>query len=333
MFRGVIPILATPFHEDESVDLESWRRLLEFMVGLGVNGVTILGVLGESNRLNDEERRLLIEGAVAVVDRRIPIIVGTSHTGTGAAKYLSRLAQELGADAVMVTPAKEPVPNDDRIVELYQRIAEGLSIPIVLQDHPASTDVHLSVGLIARVLRAVPSIECVKEEAVPTAPKIRQLRETFNERSVPILTGLGALYAPFDLEAGSDGFNTGFAFPEVLQALVQAAREADWPLVHRIYSQFSALVVFEQQPGVAIRKEILRRRGLLASARARHPGATISPRRLNCSTDSSSARYPGSTSLNQLLWRNSCMLRLSCDSGWIVSFSAHPAPVSERKHP
>jgi 4-hydroxy-tetrahydrodipicolinate synthase len=95
------------------------------------------------------------------------------------------------------------------------------------------------------------------------------------DRRVPILTGLGALYAPFDLEAGSDGFNTGFAFPEVLKAMVGAARAGDWARVHAIYALFAALIVCEQQPGVAVRKELLRRRGLLTSARARHPGATI----------------------------------------------------------
>ena len=277
VFAGVIPILATPFHDDESLDLESWRNLLEFMVSLGVDGVTILGVLGESGRLNDDERAILIESAASVVAGRVPIIAGTSHTGTRTTTYLSRMAQDLGADAVMVTPAKEAVPSDDRIVELYQEIAESVSIPIVLQDHPASTEVHLPVGLILRVLRSVPSIGCVKEEAVPTAPKIRQLRAGLTERRISILSGLGALYAPFDLEAGSDGFNTGFAFPEVLQALVSAARNADWPGVHRMYSRFAPLIVFEQQPGVAIRKEILRRRGLLASSRVRHPGQTISP--------------------------------------------------------
>lgn len=276
-FGGVIPILPTPFHDDETLDLESWRRILEFMIGIGVDGVTILGVLGESNRLNDEERDRLTAAAVEVVARRVPIIVGTSHTGTAAAVSLARRAQDLGADAVMVTPAKEPVPNDERIIELYRRIGDGVSIPIVLQDHPISTDVHMSVDLIVRVLRRVPSIACVKAEAVPTAAKIRQLREAFTERPLSILTGLGALYAPFELAAGSDGFNTGFAFPEVMQAMVRAAREADWQRVHDLYSRFAALIVFEQQPGLAIRKELFRRRGLIASPRVRHPGATVSP--------------------------------------------------------
>jgi len=275
-FAGVIPILATPFHDDETLDLVSWERLLEFVVALGVDGITTLGVLGESNRLTDRERETLIEHAVRIVNRRVPIIVGTSHSGTEAARYLARMAEDLGADAVMVTPGKEPVPNDDRIVEAYQRIADGLGIPIVLQDHPASSEVHMSVGLIVRLLREVPAIRCIKEEAVATAPKIRQLRADPHAASVPILTGLGALYAPFDLEAGSDGFNTGFAFPEVLRAMVAAASLRDWQRVHDLYSRFAALIVFEQQPGVAVRKEILRRRGLFASARARHPGATIS---------------------------------------------------------
>jgi 4-hydroxy-tetrahydrodipicolinate synthase len=276
-FSGVIPILATPFRDDESLDLDSWRQLLEFMIGIGVDGVTILGVLGESNRLTDEERERLIKATVDVVGQRIPIIVGTSHSGTSAAVYLSRRAQDLGAAAVMVTPGKEPVPNDERIIELYRRIAESVTIPLVLQDHPISTDVHMSVDLIMRVLRRVPSIASVKEEAVPTAAKIRQLRDGFSDRPLSILSGLGALYAPFELAAGSDGFNTGFAFPEVLQAMMTAARDGEWGRVHDIYSRFAALIVFEQQPGLAIRKELLRRRGLIASARVRHPGATISP--------------------------------------------------------
>src|SRR5262245_53518803 len=275
MFHGVIPILATPFHDDERLDLESWQRLIDFMLRLEVNGITILGVLGESNRLTDRERETLIGAAVSAVDGRVPVIVGSSHAGSQAAHDLARMAQDLGADAVMVAPSREPVPNDERIVEYYERVADGLSIPVVLQDHPAWPEVHPSAALILKLVRQIPAIGVLKEEAVPTAPKIRQLREGLGDMALPILTGLGALYAPFDLQAGSNGFNTGFAFPEVLLAMVDAAARYDWPLVYRIYRRFAALIVFEQQPGVAIRKEVLRRRGLLATARARHPGATI----------------------------------------------------------
>ena len=275
-FSGVIPILATPFNDDESLDLASWQRMIEFMVGLNVNGITILGVLGESNRLSDHEREALIKSAVATVNQRIPVIVGTSHTGSAAAAYLSHMAEDLGADAVMVAPAKEPVANDERIVETYRRVANATKLPIVLQDHPASTEVQMSVPLILRIVKEVASVVCIKAEAVPTPPKIRALREGLS-RPVAILSGLGALYAPFDLEAGSDGFNTGFAFPEVLIALVSAARAQDFDRVHTLFARFASLIVFEQQPGLAVRKEILRLRGLISGNRVRHPGATIAP--------------------------------------------------------
>jgi 4-hydroxy-tetrahydrodipicolinate synthase len=150
-------------------------------------------------------------------------------------------------------------------------------LPIVLQDHPASTAVHMPVPLMLRIVREVSTIVAVKEEAVPTAPKVRSLIGAMTERKVRVLTGLGALYGLFDLEAGSDGFNTGFAFPEVLSAIVQAARSGDWDRARGLYTRFLPLIVFEQQPGVAVRKEILRRRGLLATATVRHPGAALPP--------------------------------------------------------
>jgi 4-hydroxy-tetrahydrodipicolinate synthase len=274
-FQGVFPILPTPFHDDESLDLDSMTRVVRFMRDAGVDGITVLGVLGEANRLNDAEREQVVAAAVAAA-QGLPVIVGASASGTLAARALARAAQELGAAAVMVAPHAEPVPNDERIVEYYRTVADGLTIPIVLQDHPASTQVHMPAGLITRIANELPAIASVKEEAVPTAPKIRQLRALL-KRPVSILTGLGALYALFDLEAGSDGFNTGFAFPEVLMAMMEAARATDWGSVRARYQRFLPLIVFEQQPGVAIRKEIFRLRGLISSSRVRHPGASINP--------------------------------------------------------
>lgn len=272
-FKGVFPILATPFLPDEQPDLESLDRLVRFMAKLEVDGVTVLGVLGEANRMLDREREVIIQTAVKAAGS-MPVIVGTSHSGTRAALGLSRMAQDLGAQAVMVTPHAEAVPSEERVFEYYKTIAEGIEIPIVLQDHPASTSVHMSVPLISRMVESLPRIAAIKEEAVPTAPKIRALRAAL-KRQVPILTGLGALYGLFDLEAGSDGFNTGFAFPDALQAMVAAARQSDWARVAAIYTRFLPLIVFEQQPGVAIRKEILRLRGAIDGATVRHPAAPL----------------------------------------------------------
>jgi 4-hydroxy-tetrahydrodipicolinate synthase len=276
-FTGVIPILATPFRDDESVDAESMINLVKFMKGIGVNAVTVLGVLGEANRLGDRERGEVLRNAVFAAEG-LPVIAGVSASGTRATCDLAQMAEALGASAVMITPHAESVPSDERIFKHFAAITNATSLPVVLQDHPASSGVHMPTTLMLRMVSEFPAISCIKEEAVPTPPKIRALKSGMVDRAVPILTGLGALYGLFDLEAGSDGFNTGFAFPEVLMAMVVAARAEHWQRVHEIYARFLPLIVFEQQPGVAVRKEILRLRGAITSGRVRQPGAPLDPK-------------------------------------------------------
>jgi len=274
-YTGVFPILATPFHADGSIDLESFDRLVGFMGDLGVEGITILGVLGESNRMLDKERETLIARAVAAARGRTRVIVGASHPGTRATIGLCQMAKDLGADAVMVAPSAEPVPNEGRVFDYFQKVAAAVTLPIVAQDHPASTQVHMSVPLLLRLIAEIPAIACIKEEAPPTPVRIAALKQGMQQRRVPLLTGLGALYGFFDIMAGADGFNTGFAFPEVLMAIERAARAGNPEESYRLYAKYLPLIVFEQQPGVAVRKELLRMRGLLRNAHVRHPGATI----------------------------------------------------------
>lgn len=91
-FEGVYPILVTPFDAREQLDLESFDRLIRFMADIGVDGVTVLGVLGESNRMLDSEREQLISTAVKAAAGRMPIVVGTSHKGTLATRGLCQMA-------------------------------------------------------------------------------------------------------------------------------------------------------------------------------------------------------------------------------------------------
>ena len=175
-----------------------------------------------------------------------------------------------------------PTP-DDALLGMYARVAERCpALPIVLQDHPASTQVHMSVPLLARIVREVPSVACIKLESLPTPAKIAALRQIWADSSpaqdCTILTGLGALYAGFDLEQGTEGFMTGFAFPEILRAMNDAAQQGDMERAHALYARFLPRLVFEQQPGVAVRKELYRMRGLIGCGHVRAPApATVSP--------------------------------------------------------
>ena len=99
-FRGVFPILPTPFLPDEAIDIGSFENMIDRLVGFGVDGVTILGVLGEANRLTDGERNELVAAAVQTADGRIPVVVGASHSGARATAEPAASAKHQGADAV-----------------------------------------------------------------------------------------------------------------------------------------------------------------------------------------------------------------------------------------
>lgn len=271
-FNGVIPILVTPFKSDETIDVASLRSTVTLMKRIGVNGVTILGVLGEANRLTDREREIVISEAVDEAGN-LPVIVGTSAAGTKAVIEHNEIARKNNASAVMITPHAEPTPSDERILQHFKMIKNESALPIILQDHPASTGVHMSSELISRLIDEIDGFAGIKMESVPTAPKVAKLKETHPQ--INVMTGLGALYAKFDLRSGSDGFNTGFAFPEVLKELVASAKATNWQRVDAVYKHFLPLIVYEQQPGVAIRKELLRMRGAIQCSKARSPGAQV----------------------------------------------------------
>jgi 4-hydroxy-tetrahydrodipicolinate synthase len=287
--------VVTPFQDDarESLDLDSLRRSIAFFQRT-CQGVTITGVLGESNRMTDKEREQVIhvardtimEGVADSTRSPFTLCVGTSYSGTAATVALSQTAKESGADAVMVSPSKEHTgaqPSDDDILELYRRVAEacGPDLDIVLQDLPSSTGVYLSLELMARIVTEIPSVRCIKLESLPTVYRLQALKRNHPQilQHCSILTGLGALYAGFDLEQGiTSGFMTGFSFPEILLAMNSYAQAEDFDKAHLLYRKFLPLLVLEQQPvgGLAIRKEIYKLRGLIDSSHVRHPGKNIS---------------------------------------------------------
>jgi 4-hydroxy-tetrahydrodipicolinate synthase len=275
-FTGVYPILPTPFRDDETVDLVSYANIIRFMTEIGVDGVTILGILGEANRLIDDERKAIIQTAIEAAAGKIPVIVGTSHSGTKATVMLSQMAADLGASGIMVTPHREPTPNEQRIFDHFATVGSEVEIPIVLQDHPISTQVNMSLDLVLRMVNEIETVACIKQEAVPSPARVGALIAGMSNRRLPILTGQGALYGGYELLAGADGFMTGFAFPEVLQAMVKASASGDKDKAFEIYTRYLPLIVFEGQPGVAVRKDLFRMRGLMPASVVRKPAASIS---------------------------------------------------------
>ena len=151
-------MLATPFHNDESIDAESIVNLVDKAVSSGCQGIVCLGVTGETARLTDRER---YQVANAVIQRSegLPVTVGTTAGSTAAAIERSKEAQELGAAAVMVSPPPMGKPNPDAVLAHYSRLADNIDIPIVVQDYPSTSGVHMSPDFIAKLARSGPAAQ------------------------------------------------------------------------------------------------------------------------------------------------------------------------------
>lgn len=271
---GVHVVAVTPFLPDESLDEESLRSLVEFCVAAGSDGMLILGVMGEADRLSDAERERVIDGVITQNAGRLQITVGVTAGSTVVARQRAIAAARCGADAVMVSPppgsAAGPV-----LREHFRRIGAELTVPLVIQDHPASSGVKMPADFIASLLEVLPAGTAVKLEDPPTPPKVARLRALAPD--VPIFGGVGGVALLPELEAGANGTMTGFAFPETLAAIVRAHHSGDVDAASRLFTAALPLMLFESQPGIAtgLRKEILRRRGAIRHATVRQPAPSL----------------------------------------------------------
>jgi 4-hydroxy-tetrahydrodipicolinate synthase len=273
--HGIYNILTTPFRLDGSLDEESLRRLTDSVIGMGVDGITILGVAGEAQKLTENEKRRLTEIVMEVNAGRVPIIVGASRDGTDTTIAACRDAEASGASGVMIAPPTFSQPGP-AMIEHFRRVGASIGIPITLQDYPPVNGVTLSPRAMADLVEAVPNMTTVKLEDPPTPQRIAQTLALTGDQ-VTIVGGLGGMYLLDELRRGGSGAMTGFAFPEVLVGIWKAWRSGDRDTAARLYYQYLPVLVFEGQPrlGVAVRKEILRRRGLIDHAVVRHPGPKL----------------------------------------------------------
>jgi 4-hydroxy-tetrahydrodipicolinate synthase len=278
---GVYPIAPTPFHADGSIDWTSLERLMAHYVAIGADGVTVLGIMGEAPKLEPEESLEVVRRTAKAMGT-LPTVVGVSAPGLAAMRRLARDAMAAGAAGVMIAPPAA-MRTDDQIVGYYAQAIEaiGADIPFVIQDYPLLTQVQMTAGVIRRIVMAHPSCVMLKAEDWPGLEKISTLRgfqTNGSLRDLSIMVANGGLFLDFEMARGADGSNTGYAFPEMLIAVVRAMQAGGRDRAHDLFDAHLPLLRYEQQPGVglAVRKYVMMRRGLLASDAQRKPSAGLS---------------------------------------------------------
>ncbi len=279
--RGVYIISVTPFTDEGAIDWASVDSLVEFYIRCGVSGVTILGMMGEAQKLADTESAEFAKYFIARVKERVPVVVGVSNAGIDNLVELGKRVMDFGAAGLMIAPVgglKTEVQIQDYFAAIFRRL--GPSVPVCFQDYPQGTGVNISVPAFLQLVDAHPSLVMFKHEDWPGLRKLQQIRRACNgeaRRRISILCGNGGLYLPQELGRGADGAMTGFAYPEMLVEVCKLFFDGRGEDAEDLFDAYLPLVRHEQQIGIglAIRKETLRRRGAIRSAAVRAPGPRL----------------------------------------------------------
>jgi len=240
LWHGVYPAATTQFATDFSLDIAACRRTVTALVEDGVDGLVLLGTVGENNSLRAEEKRVALHAAVEAVGKRVPLVAGVSELSTDRAIEFVHDAEKIGIDALMVLPAMVYVPTPEELFAHFRAIAEATSLPIMLYNNPPAYRVSIELETLER-LASISNIVAVKESA-PDPRRFTDIINRFGDRYT-LLAGLDdvALEA---LLLGASGWVSGLtsAFPKESVAMVAAANRGDWEEARRIYRWFMPLL-------------------------------------------------------------------------------------------
>jgi len=180
-FRGTYTVLITPFTADgRNVDVPALKKLVNWQIEEGIHGLIPLGSTGEFLSMTREERQLVTETCVKTAAGRVPVLIGTGAEWTDECVALSKEAQELGADGVMIIPPYYSSPTEDELFEHYRRVGEAISVPIMVYNNPATANVDLTPAIVARLSR-IDNCRYIKESTLEVT-RVRDIIELCGER-------------------------------------------------------------------------------------------------------------------------------------------------------
>lgn len=277
--KGVFVIAPTPFLPDGALDLPSAERMTDAFLAAGAAGMTLLGVMGEAPKLTQEESVAFVACVLKRVAGRVPVVVGASAPGFAQMQALSRAVRDIGAAGIMVSPPPG-LKGDEAVVTYIAQAVEAVDAPFVVQDYPQLSGITMTAPMIAR-MAADERVVMLKAEDWPGLDKLTAVRRLEAEGKMPrlsILGGVGGQFLPEEMARGADGIMTGYAFPEMLVNVCRLIWAGERDAAQDLFDLHLPLIRTEVQPGLglAIRKYVLVKRGIIAHAALRAPGPKLS---------------------------------------------------------
>ena len=271
MLFGVLPVLPTPFDAGGSVDVAAMARVTEFALEAGADGVVFPGVASEFDHLNPAERELLVGVVGRTLGGRKPFVVGASAATPAEVIAFCQAGKAAGASAAMVMAPASVGGDTEKLIAFFAAVAEGAGIDIILQNAPAPIGSGLAVEAIVAVARAVPSIRFVKEETLPSGPKITALIAAAGDSLDGVMGGGGSRYVYDELERGAVALMPAVEITDIHAALFAAYRSGDLAEARDLYVRSLPILLVQMIYRMRLTKEVLVRRGVFSTAAVRAP--------------------------------------------------------------
>jgi 4-hydroxy-tetrahydrodipicolinate synthase len=274
-WKGIFVIVVTPFTGSYELDEDSLRREIRFCIEAGAHGLVGPANASEFATLSDDERRRWIEIVVAEAAGQVPVIAATTSGHVLPAIALSRFAQQAGADGIMAMPPHVLHPEPEGCYAYYRGLAQALDIPIFIQNYIGPVGTPMSSQLLERMCRELPHVEYIKEETLPEPRKISETLAAAGGACKGVFGGQGGIYLIDEFNRGSTGNMPACQATDVQVAIWDRLEQGDQAGARRIFNQLLPLINYERLYGVAVYKEVLKRRGVFATSVARAPGRQL----------------------------------------------------------
>ncbi|MEZ7865588.1 MAG: dihydrodipicolinate synthase family protein [Rhodospirillales bacterium] len=274
LYRGIWPVVPTPFNEDGSIDYEGQKRVLDCMIDQGSDGLCILANYSEQMVMSDEERKTLTELCFEHVANRVPIMVTCSHFSTDIVEARCRHSAKLGAAIIMLMPPYHGAlmqAGEQGMYEHYSRAADAAGIPIMVQDAPLA-GVQMTVPFLVRMAKEIPLLQYFKIEMPQTAAKLKALIEAGGDNIVGPFDGEEGITLLADLDAGATGSMSSGLLTDLIKPVLDHHIAGDRDKAEAQYNKILPLINFEnRQCGFRACKTAMKYGGVIKSDFVRHP--------------------------------------------------------------
>ncbi|SVA25363.1 uncharacterized protein METZ01_LOCUS78217, partial [marine metagenome] len=262
-YRGIYGIPATPFNEDETLDVRSLESVLNFSVENGCHGIVMPVMASEYQSLTDEERKTIFEITARVVDSRKPTVAGVTGVSNIHSIELARHAQELGFDSVIAMPPHNIKPSTEEVQTFFEQLSDALEIPIWIQNHSAGAP--LTAIQLVELCQNIENVSYVKEETVFAGQLTTSLFKQDGDAVKGVMGGMGCKFLITEYNRGMCGNMPASHYGDIHSIIWNLLEQGDEASAREIHTRMAPLNNFESLYGIRAFKEVLYRRGVIAS--------------------------------------------------------------------